>query len=181
MNPVRCPEGVPVDVFYQNLALQMSNAMHAGPYTVPLRRILLRAFRELYAANREPSLEEVCLKIHEAVRDAYGSGGRGSAWFDKYGQNLTASLENLKELMQKGNFSGQGILIEDCVSRGAVFDLSGVSKLLRPLVYSFLLTQLFSCASQKFRRARRERFPPAARARGGAPGLQEVVGRRREP
>ena len=150
MNPMRCPEGVPVDVFYQNLALQISNTMHAGPYTIPLRRTLLRAFRELYATTREPSLEEACVKIHDAVRDAYGSANRNSIRFDKYGQNLSASLENLEELMQKGNFNRQGIRIEDCIARGAVFDLSGVSKLLRPLVYSFLLTQLFSYAGQKF-------------------------------
>ncbi len=38
----------------------------------------------------------------------------------------------------------------DCVSRGAVFDLSEVSKLLRPLMYSFILSQLFSYIPRRF-------------------------------
>jgi len=150
MNLVRCPESVPADVYYQNLALQMSNTMHAGPYTIPLRRTLLRAFRELYAEKREPSLEEVYLKVYGAIEEIYGTESKGGVRFDKYGQNLSASLENLKELMQKENFTGHGILIEDCIARGAVFDLSGISKLLRPLIYSFLLSQIFSYSSQKF-------------------------------
>jgi hypothetical protein len=59
-------------------------------------------------------------------------------------------LENIREMLENENYELDGVRIEDCVSRGAVFDLSEVSKLLRPLMYSFILSQLFSYLPRRF-------------------------------
>lgn len=150
MNLARCPEGVKGDIFRLELATHLANGMEAGPYTNPLRRILISAFRELYKDGSEPSLREVYSSAGDAITKHYGANFKRGIQFDKYGQNLDSALENIREMLENENYELDGVRIEDCVSRGAVFDLSEVSKLLRPLMYSFILSQLFSYLPRKF-------------------------------
>jgi hypothetical protein len=150
INLVRVPEGVPADIFRQQLAMHIANGMNAGPYTNPLQRTLLNAFRTLYKKGSEPSLSDVYLAANEAIDELFGVHFNKAVRYDKYGQNLFSSLENIRELLENDNFQRDGVRIEDCFERGAVFDLSGISKMLRPLVYSFILSQVFSYAQSRF-------------------------------
>ncbi len=150
LNLVRCPEDVPIDVFYQNLSLYMSNVMGAGPFTGPLRRVMLKAFRELYTKSREPLMSDVYKAVEESAYEVYGYNTRWGMKLDKFGQNIMSALEYLKEIMEGQNFNLNGLRIEECFRRGAVFDLSSISSLLRPLMYSFILTQIFSYALSKY-------------------------------
>lgn len=51
-NLVRCPPGVRKEQFYQNLALLLANAMGAGPYTNPIRNVMLNSFTSLREKQR---------------------------------------------------------------------------------------------------------------------------------
>lgn len=150
MNFVRCPEGVPADIFREQLATHIANGMNAGPYTNPLQRTLINAFRTLYKKGSEPSLADVYQAANTSIDELFGVHFKKAVRYDKYGQNLFSSLENIRELLENDNFQKDGVRIEDCFERGAVFDLSGISKMLRPLVYSFILCQAFSYAQSKF-------------------------------
>jgi hypothetical protein len=142
-NLVRCPLGVRKEQFYQNLALLLANAMGAGPYTNPIRNVMLNSFTSLYARDREPDITDIYDGVHSSVVEFY-SHEEGKS-FGKFGQNIRASLENLRQIMLKGQFRVKdGIRIEDCIRNGAVFDLSGCSELERALLYAFILAQVYS-------------------------------------
>ncbi|MEM3555874.1 MAG: hypothetical protein QXF56_04120 [Candidatus Micrarchaeia archaeon] len=147
-NLVRCPPGVRKEQFYQNLALLLANAMGAGPYTNPIRNVMLNSFTSLYARKKEPGIVDVYDGIHSSVIEFYSHEGKT---FGKFGQNIRASLENLRQLMLKEQFRVKdGVRIEDCVRDGAVFDLSGCSELERALLYAFILAQVYSYVLSNF-------------------------------
>lgn len=146
-NLVRCPPGVRKEQFYQNLALLLANAMGAGPYTNPIRNVMLNSFTSLYARKEEPGIVDVYDGIHSSLVEFYSHEGK----FGKFGQNIRASLENLRQLMLKEQFRvKEGVRIEDCVKEGVVFDLSGCSELERALLYAFILAQVYSYVLSNF-------------------------------
>ncbi|QLJ52251.1 MAG: hypothetical protein Sv326_0076 [Candidatus Fermentimicrarchaeum limneticum] len=148
-NLVRCPPGVRKEQFYQNLALLLANAMGAGPYTNPIRNVMLNSFTSLYSRNNEPGIADVYNGIHSSVVEFYSQEGGKS--FGKFGQNIRASLENLRQLMLKEQFRVKdGVRIEDCIKNGAVFDLSECSELERALLYAFTLAQVYSYIMSNF-------------------------------
>lgn len=147
-NLVRCPPGVREEQFYQNLALLLANAMGAGPYTNPIRNVMLNSFTSLYAKKKEPGIVDVYEGIHSSLVEFYSHEGRT---FGKFGQNIRASLENLRQLILKEQFRVRdGVRIEDCVRNGAVFDMSGCSELERALLYAFILAQVYSYVLSNF-------------------------------
>ena len=147
-NLVRCPPGVRMEQFYQNLALLLANAMSAGPYTNPIRNVMLNSFTSLYARNKEPGIIDVYNGVHSSVVEFYSHDGKS---FGKFGQNIRASLENLRQIMLKEQFRvKEGVRIEDCIREGAVFDLSGCSELERALLYAFILAQVYSYILSNF-------------------------------
>jgi len=153
INLVERPRDVPADIFYQNLSILLSSSAGAGPYTRPLRSVLLSAFTKLYKENPNPSLEEVYIAIDDAIEEMFGlvNWKTGEKTFDKYGQNLKSSLEAFRQILLKENYRvREGVRMDDCIKRGAVFDLSGVSDLIRPLIYAFLLSQIFSRVMVRF-------------------------------
>lgn len=148
-NLVRCPPEVRKEQFYQNLALLLANAMGAGPYTNPIRNVMLNSFTSLYVRNKEPGITEIYEGVHSSIVEFY-SHEEGKS-FGKFGQNIRASLENLRQIMLKEQFRAKdGIKIEDCVRNGAVFDLSGCSELERALLYAFILAQIYSYILSNF-------------------------------
>jgi len=149
LNLVRCPPGVRKGQFYQNLALLLANAMGAGPYTNPIRNVMLNSFTSLYSRDKEPGITDVYDGVHSSVVEFY-SHEEGKS-FGKFGQNIRASLENLRQIMLKEQFRVKdGIRIEDCIRNGAVFDLSGCSELERALLYAFILAQVYSYILSNF-------------------------------
>jgi hypothetical protein len=148
-NLVRCPPGIRREQFYQNLALLLANAMGAGPYTNPIRNVMLNSFTSLYARDREPGIVDIYEGVHSSVVEFYSQEGGKS--FGKFGQNIRASLENLRQIMLKEQFRVKdGIRVEDCIRDGAVFDLSGCSELERALLYAFILAQVYSYILSNF-------------------------------
>lgn len=148
-NLVRCPSGVRREQFYQNLALLLANAMGAGPYTNPIRNVMLNSFTSLYSRDTEPGITDIYEGVHSSVVEFY-SHEEGKS-FGKFGQNIRASLENLRQLMLKEQFRVKdGIRVEDCIENGAVFDLSGCSELERALLYAFILAQVYSYVLSNF-------------------------------
>ncbi len=148
-NLVRCPRGVRKEQFYQNLALLLANAMGAGPYTNPIRNVMLNSFTSLYARNKEPGITDIYDGVHSSIVEFY-SNEEGKS-FGKFGQNIRASLENLRQIMLKEQFRvKEGIRVEDCIRDGAVFDLSGCSELERALLYAFILAQVYSYVLSNF-------------------------------
>ncbi len=153
INLIQRPRDVPADIFYQNLSILLSSAAGAGPYTRPLRSVLLNAFTKLYGENPDPSLSEVYTAIDDAIEEMFGlvNWKTGEKTFDKYGQNLRSSMEAFRQILLKDNYRvREGIRIDDCIRQGCVFDLSGVSDLIRPLIYAFLLSQIFSRVMVRF-------------------------------
>jgi len=147
-NLVRCPPGVRREQFYQDLALLLANAMGAGPYTNPIRNVMLNSFTSLYARDKELGIVDIYDGVHSSVVEFYSHEGKS---FGKFGQNIRASLENLRQIMLKEQFRMKdGVRIEDCIRDGAVFDMSGCSELERALLYAFILAQVYSCIMSNF-------------------------------
>ena len=147
-NLVRCPPGVRKEQFYQNLALLLANAMGAGPYTNPIRNVMLNSFTSLYARNKEPDIVDIYEGVHSSIVEFYSQEGKS---FGKFGQNIRASLENLRQIILKEQFRVKdGVRIEDCIREGAVFDLTECSELERALLYAFILAQTYSYIMSNF-------------------------------
>jgi len=144
INLFRTPKGPSVQLYYQELAELLASSMDAGPYAAPLRAMMLNCFRKLYADNKDPNLKDVFEALFETASNRY----RGNA---QYETNIRASLELLRELMENPALSAdRGLDVEDFMDKSIVFDFSGVSDLLRPLLYVVILAQVYAYSLSNF-------------------------------
>ena len=146
-NLFKCDSEINIERFYENLAMLLAAASDAGPYTGPLEKCLLAAFRRIYSRTRAPDPVNVYDAIEEAVIEQHAKRSNVGIKYTKHGENIKASLENLRQMLNRPEFAyEEGVDFEKIIERGAVFDLSLVSNKLKIFFYALLLNQAYSMA-----------------------------------
>lgn len=147
INFFKCDSGINIERFYENLAMLIASASDAGPYTKPLEKCLLAAFKKVYAGTRSPNPLEVYGEIEEKIIERHGKKTHAGVKYTKHGENIRASLENLRQMLGRQEFSSQeGVDFAALLRQGAIFDLSRVSNRLKPFFYALILNQAYSIA-----------------------------------
>jgi hypothetical protein len=146
-NLFKCDSEINIEKFYENLAMLLAAASDAGPYTGPLEKCLLAAFRKLYSKTRAPDPVKVYDEIEEAVIEQHAKRSSVGIKYTKHGENIRASLENLRQMLNRPEFAYEnGVDFKKVVKEGVVFDLSRVSNKLKLFFYALFLNQVYSLA-----------------------------------
>jgi len=146
-NFFKCDSEINIESFYENLAMLLAEALDAGPYTGPLEKCLLSAFRKLYGRTKAPDPVKAYYEIEEAVIEQHAKRSNVGVKYTKHGENIRASLENLRQMLNRPEFAyTEGINFEEILRAGVVFDLSKISNKLKPFFYALLLNQIYSFA-----------------------------------
>ena len=149
INFFRCPEGIEVEKFYGNLAMMLSAAANAGPYQRPMEKCMLNAFRNAYHNCRNPDPINVFNEIEESIIKQHGKRTSTGIKYTKHGENIRASLESLRTVLSLGQYCAtDGIMVEDFINSGLIFDISAASAATRPLLYAMALSQIYSLSSK---------------------------------
>ena len=148
LNLFRC-ESRSAHAFYEDLSTLIASASNAGPYRNSLEKCLLSAFTKAYSRSHDPDPEEVYNEIEDAVVEQHATKTATSIKYTKHGENIRSSLENMRHLLMKPQFAyAGGISMRSCMRTGVVFDLSGISNSMKPILYAFLLNQAYSMAGE---------------------------------
>jgi hypothetical protein len=146
-NLFKCDAEINIEKFYENLAMLLAAASDAGPYTGPLEKCLLAAFRRIYSKTRAPDPVKAYDEIEEAVIEQHAKRSNVGIKYTKHGENIRASLENLRQMLSRPEFAYEdGVDFKKVVEGGVVFDLSLVSNKLKLFFYALLLNQVYSLA-----------------------------------
>ncbi len=149
INFFRCPEGIEVEKFYGNLAMMLSAAANAGPYQRPMEKCMLNAFRNAYHNCRNPDPINVFNEIEESIIRQHGKRTSTGTKYTKHGENIRASLESLRNVLSLGQYCAtDGVIVEDFIKSGLIFDISAASTATRPLLYAMALNQIYSLSSK---------------------------------
>ncbi len=145
-NLFRC-ESRHAHAFYEDLSTLIASASNAGPYQNSLEKCLLSAFTKVYSRSCDPDPVDVYTEIEDAVAEQHATKTAMSLKYTKHGENIRSSLENMRHLLMKPQFAyAGGISMRSCIRDGVVFDLSGISNSMKPILYAFLLNQAYSMA-----------------------------------
>ncbi len=146
INFFSCPSSNTVK-FYENLAMLVASASNSGPYEGPMEKCLLNAFENAYQKTREPNPSYVYDCIEESIIKLHGKRTNTGIKYTKHGENIHASLENLKSIIMKDEYScSKGLQFRKLIEKGVVFDLSEVSNAIKPYFYALILNQLYAIA-----------------------------------
>lgn len=140
------PENSNAEKFYEDLAFLISIASKSGPYQNPIEKCLLNAFKSGHEKeDKNPtSLYE---RIEESIIRFHGKVTNTGTKYTKHGENIKASLENLRQILGKSQYSvTSGILFRELINTGVIFNLSHVSNATKPYLYALILNQLYSIA-----------------------------------
>ena len=147
INFFRCGDRIEVERFYENLAMLIAHASNSGPYRNSIEKCLLSAFSKVYSRTRNPEPDEVYDEIEEAVIEQHGKRSNVGVKYTKHGENIRAGLENLRLMLLRPQFAYRdGLLFENLLEKGAVFDLSRISNNMKPFFYALVLNQVYAHA-----------------------------------
>ncbi len=133
--------------FYENLAMLVASASNSGPYEDPMEKCLLSAFEKAYQDTNEPNPSYVYDCIEESIIKLHGKHTNTGIKYTKHGENIHASLENLKSIIRREEYScSSGLQFKKLIENGVVFDLSEVSNAIKPYFYALILNQLYAIA-----------------------------------
>ncbi|MGC9156919.1 MAG: helicase HerA domain-containing protein [Candidatus Micrarchaeia archaeon] len=145
INFFKCDAKINIERFYENLASLLALASNAGPYTRTLEKVLLAAFRKVYAETVRPDPQDVYDAIEDEIIEEHAKRSNVGIEFTKHGENTMAALQNLRLMLMRREFAySEGIDFAKLLERGAIFDLSSVSNSMKPFYYSLILNQLYS-------------------------------------
>ncbi len=145
INFFKCDAKINIERFYENLASLLALASNAGPYTKTLEKVLLAAFKKIYAKTSKPDPQDVYEAVEEEIIEEHAKRNNVGVEFTKHGENTMAALQNLRLMLMRKEFAYQdGIDFAKLFEKGAVFDLSKVSNSMKPFYYSLILNQLYS-------------------------------------
>ena len=149
LNPFRCPDGVELGRFTNDLAMILAAASDAGPYRRPLEKCLVNAFGRAYAnGERAPEPARAYEEIQEAIIRLHGRRTNTGVKYTKHGENIKSSLEHLAAILRMPEYSVKdGIKIEELLDRGVVFDISRASIKTMAYFYALILNQAYATAS----------------------------------
>jgi DNA helicase HerA-like ATPase len=146
INFFKCDSSIPIEKFYENLAMLIASASRAGPYTYSMEKSLLSAFHKAYSSNA-PDPQEVYNQIEDAIIEQHAKKNNVGVKYSKHGENIMASLENLRLMLSRPEFSyKEGLDFLSLIDGSVVFDLSNVSNNMKPFFYSLILNQIYSIA-----------------------------------
>ncbi|MGC8710014.1 MAG: ATP-binding protein [Candidatus Micrarchaeia archaeon] len=146
INFFKCDSQIPIEKFYENLAMLISNASNAGPYRGSMEKALLSAFHKIYSSVHVPDPADVYYKIEDAIIEQHGKRTNVGVKYTKHGENVTAALESLRLMLSRPEFaSKEGINFNEFLN-GTVFDLSSVSNNMKSFFYALILNQVYSIA-----------------------------------
>ncbi|MGC8567893.1 MAG: ATP-binding protein [Candidatus Micrarchaeia archaeon] len=135
--------------FYEDLALLIATASHSGPYQDPIEKCLLNAFRFAYSSTYTPNPTVVYSYIEDSIIKFHGKRTNTGVKYTKHGENIRSSLENLRSILSRWEYSSpRGLDFSDTISHSVVFDLSNVSGSFKPYIYALILNQIYSISSQ---------------------------------
>ncbi len=147
INFFKCDSGTKIERFYENLAMLVSYASGAGPYTKTMEKCLLSAFGRVYSSTAAPDPAYVYDEIENAVIEQHGKRSNAGVKFTKHGENTMAALQNLRLMLMKPQFAyPDGIDFSELIEQGVIFDLSRVSNSMKPFFYALILNQIYSFA-----------------------------------
>ena len=133
--------------FYQDMALLLSSASNSGPYQGPIEKCMLNAFRHVYIGNNILNPTHIYNHIEESIIKLHGKITNVGIKYTKHGENIHASLENLRAILSKEEYSvTKGVSIERLLEKGAVFSMENMSNNMRPYIYALVLNQLYAIA-----------------------------------
>ncbi len=139
------PRILAYEKFYQDLALLLSSASNSGPYQGPIEKCMLNAFRHVYTGNNTLNPTHIYNHIEESIIKLHGKITNVGIKYTKHGENIHASLENLRAIISKEEYSvTKGISIERLLEKGIIFSMENVSNNMRPYIYALILNQLYS-------------------------------------
>ncbi len=148
INFFSCPNRSNRDKFWRDLAMLLASASDAGPYRRPLEKCMLDAFRRVYKSTANPNPADAIDEIIKSIIDMHGKRTNTGVKYTKHGENIKAALENLIDLLSNAEYSSQfGVMFEDLISRGIVFDASETGFGMKKLIYSLILNQFYSIIS----------------------------------
>ncbi len=148
-NFFKCDADISIEKFYENLAMLLASASDAGPYTGSLEKCLLSAFRKIYGNCRDPDPVQVYEEVEEIIIEQHAKRTSTGAKYTKHGENIRASLENLRSMLNRTEFSRrEGVNFHSLMQRGVVFDLSRVSNKMKPFFYALIMNQLYSISDE---------------------------------
>jgi DNA helicase HerA-like ATPase len=146
INFFKSDSSLPIEKFYEDLAMLLASASSAGPYRYSMEKSLLAAFHKVYKSNA-PEPQEVYKEIEEAVIEQHAKRNNVGVKFSKHGENIMASLESLRLMLSRPEFSYKdGLDFKELINGSVVFDLSDVSNNMKQFFYALLLNQIYSIA-----------------------------------
>ncbi|MGC8662479.1 MAG: ATP-binding protein [Candidatus Micrarchaeia archaeon] len=143
INFFKSDSNVPIERFYENLAMLLASTSGAGPYKNSLEKVLLSAFHKAYSSNA-PDPQSIYKNIEEVVIEQHGKKTNVGIKYTKHGENIMASLENLRLLLSRPEFSYMDGIDFNELLNGVVFDLSNVSNSMKPFFYALILNQVYN-------------------------------------
>lgn len=147
INFFRCPRGVKREKFYESLAMMLASASDAGPYRNPMEKCMLNAFRSEYSKSSEPGPQDLYGAVAESVVRFHAKRTNTGVKYTKHGENIMSALENLRGLLARREYSTRlGVVFEELLGKGIVFNMSSASTKMRPYIYALVLNQLYSIA-----------------------------------
>ncbi len=148
INFFRCESGNATK-FYENLAMLIAAGSNSGPYQNSMQNCLLSAFAKAYAKGTNPEPDDVYSEIEESVIEQHAKRTGAGVKYTKHGENIRAGLEGLRQVLMKPQFAYSGSAsFKALVKDGAVFDLSGLSNNVKPLIYALLLNQVYTISDE---------------------------------
>ncbi|MFP3215430.1 MAG: DUF87 domain-containing protein [Candidatus Micrarchaeota archaeon] len=136
---------LPIEKFYENLAMLIASASNAGPYKNSLEKVLLAAFHKVYKLAKDPDPQDVYEAIEEAIIEQHGKRTNVGVKYTKHGENTMAALENLRLMLSRPEFAQRnGIDFNKLFKSGVVFDLSEVSNNMKAFFYALILNQVYN-------------------------------------
>lgn len=140
------PNGTRKGKFYEDLAMLISSASNSGPYRNPMEKCLLNAFKTCLNDGIDGPTH-IYDQIEESIIRFHGKRTNAGVRYTKHGENIRASLENLRQILSDRRYSAtSGIPFMKLAQRGVVFDLANISNSAKPYFYALLLTQFYAIA-----------------------------------
>jgi hypothetical protein len=144
INFFKCDSKIPIEKFYENLAMLLANASNAGPYRSSMEKALLSAFHKAYSTTPIPDPVWIYDEIENAIIEQHGKKTNVGVKYTKHGENVMAALESLRLMLSRPEFAfREGIDFSEFL-KGTVFDLSNVSNNMKSFFYALILNQIYS-------------------------------------
>ncbi len=149
INFFKCDADIGISKFYENLAMLLSSASNAGPYTNAIEKSLLSAFQKVYEKGEKVDPDEIYSYVEFAVIEQHAKRTNVGVTYTKHGENIMAALQLLRLMLSKPQFAyKEGINFRDLLTTGVVFNLSKVSNNMKPFFYALILNQFYGFADE---------------------------------